>query len=250
MQFDRKTGEIKILEKKDDPAKRPKKIVQNLDDFNQEKAKLFKEMGLDSEGKSNNTKEPVDKYAEKLKVASERMYEEFDVDPSGFYVFSRDNMRVDCGLIIQRPPIFLTMRARDAEFLKYKNHLMNEYYMDMRQYYDELEDASKLNEQLLNDNPYKSRMNLDNYPTYKLKVEKEASQEQGTTTSTETTENTTTTTTPEAEGGEVENSAFDELEYCAASKHFSKVDPAIDNRRTIHYAGEDRTYLLLRNKFT
>ena len=159
---------------------------------------------------SSNPKEPVDKYAEKLKTASDRMRAEFDVDPSGFYVFSRDDMRVDCGLIIQRPPIFMTMRQRDAEFLKYKNEFMNNYYMDQRQYLDELEDVSKLNEEVLSDNPYKSRMNLNNYPTYKLKNE---------------------------ETGE-------ELEYCAASKHYSKVDPYIEDRRTIHYAGEDRTYLI------
>lgn len=75
---------------------------------------------------------------------------------------------------------------------------------------------SKLNEEVLNDNPYKSRLNLDNYPTYKLTNE---------------------------ETGE-------DLEYCAASKHYSKVDPFIEDRRTLHYAGEDRTYLLFRNKYT
>ena len=61
---------------------------------------MLKELGLDSEGKSVNPKEPIDKYAEKMKAASSRMQAEFDIDPSGFYVFSRDDMRVDCGLII------------------------------------------------------------------------------------------------------------------------------------------------------
>jgi hypothetical protein len=40
----------------------------------------------------------------------------------------------------------MTMRQRDVEFLKYKNHIMNEYFMDMRTYIDELDEASKLNE--------------------------------------------------------------------------------------------------------
>jgi len=100
MEFDRKTGEIKILEKKEDEKKKPKKIVQNLEEFNKEKIKLYKELGLDEQGYTTNPKEPIDKYAEKLRKASDRMMEEYDVDPSGFYVFSRDDMRVDCGLII------------------------------------------------------------------------------------------------------------------------------------------------------
>ena len=39
-------------------------------------------------------------------------------------------------------------------------------------------------------------------------------------------------------------------EYCAASKHFSSVDPAIEDRKTLHYAAEDRTYMIVRNRFT
>jgi hypothetical protein len=39
-------------------------------------------------------------------------------------------MRVDIGLMIQRPPIFMLMREKDIEYLKFKNDLMNEYNMD------------------------------------------------------------------------------------------------------------------------
>lgn len=59
-------------------------------------------------------------------------------------------------------------------------------------------------------------MNLDNYATHKM----------------------------------VDESTGAEIEYCAASKHFSKVDPTIQDRRTLHYAGEDRTYLIMKNKYT
>lgn len=59
-------------------------------------------------------------------------------------------------------------------------------------------------------------MNLDNYPTHRL---------------------------TNSETGEV-------IEYCAASKHFPKVDPFIEDRKSLHYAGEDRTYLIFRNKYT
>ena len=54
------------------------------------------------------------------------------MDPAQFYVFSRDFMRVDVGLMIQRAPIFMHMRDRDVEFLKFKNNLMNEYYCNMK----------------------------------------------------------------------------------------------------------------------
>ena len=58
------------------------------------------------------------------------MLEEFEVDPTNFYVFSRDFLRVDVGLIIQRPPIFLKIGDRDAEFLRLRINLMNEYWCD------------------------------------------------------------------------------------------------------------------------
>ena len=34
---------------------------------------------------------------------------DYDIDPSKFYVFSRDFMRVDVGLMITRSPIFMHM---------------------------------------------------------------------------------------------------------------------------------------------
>ena len=39
-------------------------------------------------------------------------------------------------------------------------------------------------------------------------------------------------------------------EYAAASKFFPYVDPTMQDRRSIHYAAEDRTYLIFRNKYT
>lgn len=110
----------------------------------------------------------------------------------------------------------MIFRQRDAEFLKYKNEIMNDYYCNQRNYADDFEEMSKLNENVLGDNPYASKMNLDNYATHK----------------------------------DQDPATGEDLEYCAGSKHFSKVDPTIEDRRTIHYAGEDRTYLLLKNKYT
>ena len=97
-----------------------------------ERAALFKELGLDDQGYSKNPKEPIDKYADKIKAAQDRMIRDFEIDPSAFHVFSRDLMRVDVGLLIQRPPIFLTMRDRDVNYLKFKNDIMNEYYCNQK----------------------------------------------------------------------------------------------------------------------
>lgn len=216
MTYDKKTGDVKILDKSDAKGIK-KRVIKNMDDLDKEKRALLKEVGLDEQGKPKSEKEPIDKIADRIKVAAQRMYEEFDIDPTGFNVFSRDQMRVDVGLLIQRAPIFVTMRDRDAHYLKFKSDLMNEYYCNQRQFSDEFEEVSKLNEDVLGDNPYSSKMNLDNYPTHRLF------------------------------GAQPGDSA---AEYCAASKHFSNVDPAITDRKTLHYAGEDRTYLIVKNKLT
>ena len=100
------------------------------------------------------------------------MREELDIDPSHFYVFSRDQMRVDIGLMIQRPPIFLHFAKRDREFLKYKNEVMNEYFMNLKPYADEFDEASKMNENVLAQNPYASKLNIDNYATHQMIDEK------------------------------------------------------------------------------
>jgi hypothetical protein len=222
MSYDKKTGEINIQEKKvavggEKGAAGKKKMIGSVDDLERERQALFAEMGLDKDGNSKSAKETTEKLADKFKTVQDRMLKEFDVDPTAFHVFSRDFMRVDVGLLIQRPPIFMTMRDRDAQFLKYKNDVMNEYYCNARQFQDEFEEISKLNEDVLGDNPYSSKMNLDNFPTHRI---------------------------PGAQAGDAGS------EYCAASKHFSNVDPGMEDRRTLHYAAEDRTYLIVRNRFT
>lgn len=93
---------------------------------------------------------------------------------------------------------------------------MMEYHLNQKVYIDEIEEVAKLNEDCLADNPYKSKMNIDNYPTHRY-------------------------TDPQT--GETH-------EYCAASKYFQLVDPKMSDRRSLHYAGEDKVYLILKNKFT
>ena len=115
-----------------------------------------------------------------------------------------------------RPPIFLHMRDPDIELLKLRSKVMNEYYCDFRKYIHEYSEVSKLNESIYAENSYASNMNLDNYPTHEY-------------------------TDPAT--GEVHS-------YCAASKNYAKVDPHCTDWRSIHYAAEDRTYFLVRNKYT
>ena len=45
---------------------------------------------------------------------------------------------------------------------------MQEYWCNQKQFTDELEDVAKLNDDILNDNPYASLKNVDNYPTHIL----------------------------------------------------------------------------------
>ena len=61
--------------------------------------------------------EPAD-IANKIRKIQDKFEEDYEIDPSQYYVFSRDLMRVDVGLLIQRPPIFMRMRDQDFDFLK------------------------------------------------------------------------------------------------------------------------------------
>jgi hypothetical protein len=56
------------------------------------------------------TDENIPTLLERLKKADERKDENTVTDPSNFYAFSKDLFRIDAGLVIQRPPIFLRMR--------------------------------------------------------------------------------------------------------------------------------------------
>jgi len=119
-------------------------------------------------------------------------------------------MRIDVGLIIARPPIFMHMRERDIDFMKLRSTVMNEHYTNMKTHIDDYKEVTRLNEDILSDNPYASTMNLDNFPTHT------------------------------GEHGD----------YSAASKNFMKVDPECSDPRSLHYAGEDRIYLLMKNQYT
>jgi hypothetical protein len=108
------------------------------------------------------------------------------------------------------------MRDQDVDFLKDRQNLMEEYYCNTKQFIDEFNEVAKLNEDALAQNPYVSRMNIDNYPTHK----------------------------------HVDPATGAETTYCGASKQWSFVDPKCKDVKSLHYAGEDRVYLIFKNKYT
>ncbi len=57
MYYDRKTGEIKIKEKQEE---KKKKLIRNIDDMEQEKEKLMREIAFDNEGQPLNENESID----------------------------------------------------------------------------------------------------------------------------------------------------------------------------------------------
>lgn len=161
----------------------------------------------------------VEDLAERLYKLNRREIDDneyIDYDPSMLYMFTRDYMRIDVGVLFQRPPIFLHMRNRDKDFIIHRQNLMNEYFCNTKSFIDEFNEVSKLNVDVLSTIPYSSRMNIDNYPTHKI----------------------------------VDELTGEEKTYCAASKNWSMADPECTDNKSIHYAGEDRVYLILKNKYT
>jgi hypothetical protein len=84
------------------------------------KKQLNEELGLDEDGLPKDKSEDIqsDAFTEKIKRLNTEFVDDYDIDPSMFHVFSKDYMRVDVGLMIQRPPIFLRMREKEISFLK------------------------------------------------------------------------------------------------------------------------------------
>ena len=97
MYYDKTTGEIKIEEKAKDVGVK-KRIVKNNDGLEKERLKILRAEGLAGSGAAEGMK--VDEYSDRILKATKRMNDELDIDPREFYVFSRDFMRVDVGLIV------------------------------------------------------------------------------------------------------------------------------------------------------
>ena len=166
MIYDKSTGDVQILQK--EIVKKPT-IITSFNDMEREKAALFKEMGVeDGDLEKHDVAGNLEETADIIYKIENRIDMEWDFDPSKFNVFSRDYFRIDCGLIIMRPPIFLHMRDPDIELMKMRSTVMNEYFCDFKKYVKEYAEVTQLNESIFAENPYVSDMNLDNYPTHEM----------------------------------------------------------------------------------
>ena len=122
MEYDKKTGDVKIFDTK---AKK-QKILRNLDDLEREKQTLYKQLKIEKKEQDAIKTGEFDGDAEVLGEKMALMMKKFKddnlgVDPSKIAVFSRDWFRVDIGLIIQRPPIFMQLRQREMDFMKMRS---------------------------------------------------------------------------------------------------------------------------------
>jgi hypothetical protein len=97
MTYDKTTGDVTIHDPKDDIKQN--RIINNIDEVLEEKQKLFEELELDSEGMPTKPID-VEELSEKYKIVKKQFEEEYEVDPSQFYAFARDKMRIDVGMMI------------------------------------------------------------------------------------------------------------------------------------------------------
>lgn len=63
-------------------------------------------------------------------------------ETSLFYLESLDHKRVDVGLIIARPPIFLAHNEEEKEFHVWRHKVLKEYLLDPSKYNDQIVDNS------------------------------------------------------------------------------------------------------------
>ena len=102
MTYDKESGNVTIIDPADEAI--PDKVIDNVDEVFQMKQQLYDELGLDERGMPKDEgelkEENIPKLAEKLKQSRTANREGIDYDPTQFYVFSRDLMRVDVGLMI------------------------------------------------------------------------------------------------------------------------------------------------------
>jgi hypothetical protein len=207
--YDPKTGKIELLSIRKKPDT---KIIKNFDDMQVEREKLHKELKLTTDDVLNASQEEL---AERYTQLYDRTQEGYHVDKSDFYAESFDNMRVDCGVIIKRKPIFVFYPEQEHEYKMSKTKILNEYNLDIRQYYKDAREETSLIDDLFARNPYVAITNRDNIPSHEIK----------------------------AEDGSVKK-------YAAASKNWKNVDPSVTDRKSLHYGAQQLTYLLLKNKYT
>ena len=210
--YDPKTGKIELLSIRKKPET---KIIKNFDDMQRERERLHKELKLTTDDILNAKDENEGELAERYAELYQRTQEGYHIDKSDFYAESFDNMRVDCGIIIKRKPIFVFYPKTEHEYKIFKTKLLNDYNLDIRQYYKDAQEETSFVDDMFARNPYVAITNRDNIPSHELKT-----------------------------------GVGNVKKYAAASKNWRNVDPSVADRRSLHYGAQQQTYLLLKNKYT
>lgn len=78
MYYDKKTGEIKVKEKKQE---KKRKMIKSFDELENEKARLMKEVGLNNEAYPLDENQPIDKTANSISKMMQTFNNEYDIDP-------------------------------------------------------------------------------------------------------------------------------------------------------------------------
>lgn len=152
MTYDKETGDVTIHDPMEEKNKK-KPIIKSVDEVTAAKKALFEELGLDNDGFPIDKKPSevnTDDLAQSYIQLDETMKNQnWTMDPSQFYATSLDHMRIDVGLFIMRPPIFLHLRDEGMDFMKFRQELMEEYGCNTKQFLSEYREVVKLNEDIL-----------------------------------------------------------------------------------------------------
>lgn len=205
--LDPKTGEMNFIE---DVAEKQRNVDPEMLHWELEKFKATYKL-TEEDIKRNSIQDT----AINMEEYRAKIMNEFDIDPTKFFIFGWDFTRIDCGMILARPAIFNPMVEPDRKFMKTRFQLMKEYYCDEAQYNKEMEEVSRSCGNPLRDNPYHSLNNMDNIPTHWITDEK----------------------------GE-------NHDYSFSTKNWRLVDPDVKDPHFFHYAAASKVYLIFKNRFS
>lgn len=205
--YNKETGDVFLKEEE----KRVKKKV-DFQGFQDEIKYMKEQLEVDDASIAEQT---IEEAAVKIKEYQQFLDEislDYSINPRDFYVSTKDFKRVDVGMIIRRPAIFMNQSKIDREFQVYRQKFMQEHWFDEAQYNDDFDELTKVSGDILKGNQTYSPTNRDNHPTHR-----------------------------DTETGE---------QYAYASKDWRKVDPTITDPKDFHFAASNSIYLVFKNKYT
>lgn len=161
------------------------------------------------------------------------------------YAKSIDNKRIDIGMILNRPPIFLDLPKNEIEFLIYKNNFLKKYNVNIEPMLEELESHNsnqnelwKMSEKVLEDDP--NNEPIIRKPRSKNSLSHLELKKQG-----ENNFNYMNSYLLK------DNSPDDPYDvYCLNSKHYLRVDPNIKDPKDIQTDSCWDVYYICLNKHT